>query len=246
MSGEHGGLLLFVDGGARTLLRDRLQNRNVGTGTWRPPIALFIALLLIAWPLLAWVAARALVVSAEMPHADALAVLSGGSAYRERAERAAQLFKEGRSPTIVLTNDGQRSGWSSAQQRNPFFVEREAEELKKAGVPAERIEVVPQVVSSTYQEAWVLRQYAAVHNLHSVLVVTSAYHSRRALWTLRRIFRGSGIEIGLDTPPTGDETPAPTTWWLSWRGWQNVGGEYLKIVYYRLRYDDSMSGVPET
>jgi len=181
-----------------------------------------------------------------MPRADVLAVLSGGSAYRERAQRAAQLFKEERSPTIVLTNDGQRSGWSSAQQRNPFFVEREAEELKKADVPAERIEVVPQIVSSTYQEAMVLRQYAAAHNLHSVLVVTSAYHSRRALWTLRHIFRGSGIEIGLDTPPTSEQTPAPTTWWLSWRGWQSVGGEYLKIVYYRLRYDDFISGTPET
>jgi uncharacterized SAM-binding protein YcdF (DUF218 family) len=196
-----------------------------------------LAVSLVAWFLLAWFAAEALVVRADLPRADALLVLSGSSNYVERARWAARLYREGRAPLILLTDDGQRGGWSNIEQRNPFFVERAARELTLAGVPAEKIEVLPGIVSSTYEEAAGLRAYASPHGLRSVLVVTSAYHSRRALWTLRRVMEGSGVEVGVDAPPAGvDESPAPATWWTRPRGWQMVASEYPKIVYYHLRY----------
>ena len=69
-------------------------------------------LVLIAWQLLAWIAAKALIVNAELPHADAIAVLAGSSTYLERTHRAAQLFHEGRGAKIALTNDNLHSGWS--------------------------------------------------------------------------------------------------------------------------------------
>ncbi|MDQ3665635.1 MAG: YdcF family protein [Acidobacteriota bacterium] len=194
------------------------------------------ALSLAAWWLLAWAGAQALIVRAELAHADALVVLAGSSAYTERALHAAQLFGEGRAPAIILTHDGERSGWSDAEQRNPFFVERAAEELRRAGVPAERIQVLPRAVSSTHEEAILLREYTATHQLHSVLFVTSAYHSRRALWISRHVLRGSGVEVGLSAPAPGRQMPSPMTWWWRPRGWRIVAGEYVKLAYYRLRY----------
>ncbi|HKQ52307.1 MAG TPA: YdcF family protein [Pyrinomonadaceae bacterium] len=194
------------------------------------------ALALCAWSLVAWVAARALVVSAELPRADSIVVLAGSSTYRERTRLAAELFREGRAPRIVLTNDNLRGGWSNELQRNPLFVERAAAELRGAGVPSEAIEMLPQVVSSTHDEALVLREHAETEGLRSLLLVTSAYHSRRALRTFRKVFEGSGITIGLVSVPPGDETPPASTWWLHARGWQVVAGEYVKLVYYRLRY----------
>ena len=198
--------------------------------------ALVSLLLLAGWIVLAWFAARSLVVSAELPQGEMLVVLGGSSTYVERAQEAAQLFAAGRAPKIILTNDGQQGGWSQEEQRNPFFVERTAKELEQRGVPAERIEVLPQLVSSTYDEALLLRRYAEAHQIRSILVVTSAYHSRRALWTMRRVFAGSGIEIGLASPATGWQTPPPATWWLHTKGWRVVAGEYVKLVYYRLSY----------
>ncbi|MBD0372875.1 MAG: YdcF family protein [Pyrinomonadaceae bacterium] len=195
-----------------------------------------LAVSLVVWFLLAWVAAQALVVRADLPRADALLVLSGSSNYVERNRWAARLYREGRAPLIILTNDGQRGGWSKAEQRNPFFVERAALELSRDGVPAENIEVLPGIVSSTYEEAVQLRSFAASRGLRRVLVVTSAYHSRRALWTMHRVFEGSEVEVGVDAPPLGDESPAPATWWTKLQGWQMVAGEYPKMVYYRLRY----------
>jgi uncharacterized SAM-binding protein YcdF (DUF218 family) len=195
-------------------------------------------LLLAVWVPLSWVAARALVVRAELEHADALAVLSGSSAYVERTRRAAQLFNEGRAPEIILTDDNERSGWSSEQQHNPFFVERAFEELQRAGVPAGKIVVLPlpQNNPGTYEESLTLRDYATTHGLHALFVVTSAYHSRRALWTLRRVFRGSGVAVGLDPAAADEASPAPFAWWLDRRGWQTVATEYPKLVYYWLRY----------
>jgi uncharacterized SAM-binding protein YcdF (DUF218 family) len=199
-------------------------------------LAALALLALAVWSVLAWAAARALIVSAELEHADALVVLSGSGVYVERTERAAQLLKEGRASKIILTNDTMIGPWSQEEQRNPTFTERATAELKRAGVPPEQIEVLPGPVTSTYEEAVLLRQYAASRGLRSMLVVTSGYHSRRALWTLRRVFQGSGIEIGLDPVAPGHQLPEPALWWLKPLGWRMVALEYLKIIYYFFHY----------
>jgi uncharacterized SAM-binding protein YcdF (DUF218 family) len=195
-----------------------------------------LACALLVWQSLAWSAARALIVRADLQRVDALAVLAGSSVYVERTRLAAQLYREGRAPVVLLTNDNERGGWSSAEQRNPYFVERAVNELTSAGVPRERIVVLPQPVASTYDEARELREYATANHLRALLVVTSAYHTRRAMWTLRRVFAGGAIEIGVVPVAPGAQTPAPALWWLHARGWQFVAGEYVKLVYYHFHY----------
>jgi uncharacterized SAM-binding protein YcdF (DUF218 family) len=193
-------------------------------------------ILLILWSLIAWVAARWLVVRAELAHADAIVILSGSALYAERAQWAAHLYHEGRVPRLILTHDEQLGGWGAAEERNLFTYERSLKELGRSGVPPDKIEVLLQPVSSTYDEAVLLRGYAVSHGLRSLLFVTSGQHSRRALWTLRRVFQASGIEIGLSPAPPGPRSPSAATWWLLPIGWRIVAGEYLKIVYYRLKY----------
>lgn len=190
-------------------------------------------LLLLAWPLAAWGAARALVVHEELPHAGALVILGGSRSYLERGAAAARLFRQGRAPRILLTNDGQRGGWASREQRNPFFVERSAAVLRRYGVPAGRIAILPPVVSSTHDEAVLLRRYADTHRLPSLLIVTSAYHSRRALWTFRRAFAGSETRIGIHPAPP---SPPAGEWWLHRGGWRWIFVEYVKMAYYGIRY----------
>jgi uncharacterized SAM-binding protein YcdF (DUF218 family) len=195
-----------------------------------------LLLLIVAWFVVAWLAARALIVSADLPQAEAIVVLSGSSTYLERTHKAAELYNQGRAPLVVLTDDNTRGGWSSAQQRNPYFVERAHEELVKQGVPPAQIRVAPGVASGTSEEALIIKDYAAAHGLRSVLVVTSAYHSRRALRTLRQTLAGTGTTLGITTAPTGWQTPAPAFWWLHLEGWRSVGGEYVKLTYYWLKF----------
>jgi uncharacterized SAM-binding protein YcdF (DUF218 family) len=192
-------------------------------------------LVLLLWVLVAWLGARWLIVSAPLEQADVIVMLSGSKAYPERARCAAELFKQKVAPVIVLTNDGQQGGWSNAEERNPYFYEQATEELVRLGVPQSAIEVLPQNVSSTYDEAVAVNEYARQRELHSVLVVTSGYHARRALWSFHRVFTGSGKKIGIQNAPPGPQTPRPLTWWFYPNGWRAVASEYVKMAYYRIK-----------
>lgn len=202
----------------------------------RPKILKIVSCCILIWPFVAWAGAKFLITEAPLEKADVIVVLSGSATFKERTREAAKLFFEGRAPRIVITNDNQQGPWSSSDQRNLFFYERSLEQLRNAGVPEQNIEVLMQPVSSTYEEAELIRDYAQQHGLRSILVVTSAYHSRRALWVFSKVFRDKGIPIGLDAVPPGQQSPPPATWWLDLRGWQLVPNEYLKMVYYLIRY----------
>lgn len=192
-----------------------------------------VLLVIVAWLIVAGLAPRGLVVAEPLASADAIVVLSGSSAYVERTHKAAELYRQGRAPIVLLTDDHTRGGWSSAQQRNPFFVERAMDELIKAGVPPDRIEIAPGFGGSTHDEAVIIKDFAVNKSFRSVLIVTSSYHSRRALRTFRRTVSDQGIIVGVEPAP-----PAPSTfWWLRPQGWRNVGGEYVKLIYYWFRYD---------
>jgi uncharacterized SAM-binding protein YcdF (DUF218 family) len=188
---------------------------------------------LVVWMVLAALAPRALVVSAPLASADAIVVMSGSSAYRERTQKAAQLYRDGRAPLVVVTDDNTRGGWSSAEQRNPYFVERAIDELIKDGVPQERIRLAPGTAASTHTEALIIKAYAANQGLRSVLIVTSSYHSRRALRTLRQAFAGTETTVGLE--PVNDRPSA--FWWLRPEGWRTIGVEYVKLIYYWVVYE---------
>ncbi len=201
----------------------------------RKRIFKIVLVVIVVWMIVAAVAPRVLVVSEPLASADAIVVLSGSSAYLERTQKAAELYRAGRAPLVLLTDDHTRGGWSSAQQRNPFFVERATEELVKAGVPADKIQIVPGIAASTRDEALIIRDYAVAEKLRSVLVVTSAYHSRRALRSLQQTFAGTGATVGLESPaPT---SPQSAFWWLQPEGWRTVGGEYVKLIYYWFKYE---------
>jgi uncharacterized SAM-binding protein YcdF (DUF218 family) len=190
----------------------------------------------LIWPFAAWAGAKFLITEAPLDKADAIVVLGGSATYKERTHQATRLLFEGRSQLILITNDNQQGPWSSADQRNLYYYERSFDELEKSGVPSQNIEVLVKPVTSTYEEAQVVKEYAQQRGLHSILIVTSAYHSRRALWVFSRVFRDTGISVGLTSVPPGQQTPPAATWWLSVRGWKLVPVEYVKMVYYVINY----------
>lgn len=199
-------------------------------------LLLAVIFVLALWSLVAWAAARTLEVKADLPSADAIVVLSGSATYIERVDWAARLFHEGRAPVVVLTNEGLMSGWSQTEERNPYFYELASSELQRRHVPAAKIRIVSQIGAGTFQECQRIRQFATEQGLKRLLIVTSAYHSRRALWSMRRAVAGNDIEVGMTSPPPGWQTPRPATWWFYRWGWRVVAAEYVKLVYYRWRY----------
>jgi uncharacterized SAM-binding protein YcdF (DUF218 family) len=195
-----------------------------------------VAVVFFVWVATSWAAARILIVNVGFQRADAAFVLSGAPVYFERVAYAARLFAERRAASILLTDDGVRGSWSRTLQRNPLYYERAVLRLTQAGVPPASIEILEGPIASTHDEAVLLRQYAETHALRSVIVVTSQYHTRRALWTIRQALKGTRVEVGIEPADAGPNTPPPATWWLHISGWRAVGGEYVKLPYYWLRY----------
>jgi len=199
-------------------------------------LLIVIAALLVVWALIApWLATR-LIVERPLEKADAIMVLSGSYVYKERTRKAAELYNRGIAPRIFVTNDGERGGWMKGEQTNVPYLELEKRELIAAGVPAEAITVLTDLVAGTDEEAKDLGRNLESYSIRSVIVVTSVYHSRRALWTFDRILAEKNVAIGMENAGMSDRTPNPNYWWLNPRGWQMVAGEYVKFIVYYAYY----------
>ena len=198
-------------------------------------VLIFVSTLFIGWILIAPLLANFIIVEKPLEKADAILVLSGSAVFKERTHKAAQIYKSGVSQKVLLSDDGGYSGWSEKEQRNPPFVYLAQQELISQGVAEEDIEILDKQVTGTIWEARNLDTKLKQENWQKVLLITSAYHTRRALWTFEDVV-GNDVEIGIVASPTGEETPPPWIWWLSQNGWQLVAGEYVKFVVYWLYY----------
>ena len=129
--------------------------------------AIVVTLLVTAVAVLAWFyPEKFLCVDSGRVSADVIVVLGGGS--HERPLRAAELFKQHAAPRIILTGVGD-------DQINRHI-------LLAAGVPASAIQVEGQSTTTRENAGFTLKLLRA-ENLHSVILVTSWYHSRRSLKT---------------------------------------------------------------
>jgi uncharacterized SAM-binding protein YcdF (DUF218 family) len=189
---------------------------------------------LVSWAL-STIGAASLIVDQPLRHSDALLVLAGGAAYRERLLRAAELFRAGRSNRILLTNDGQLQSWSQTLQRNPLSVERAVLTLERLGVPQARVEILPGIMHGTSDEAFAASRYIKAHPIRSLVAVTSPYHTRRTFWMLRHALPAD-VVVGIDSTPTTPATPTPASWWVTAVGWRTVAPEFFKLPYYWARF----------
>ena len=190
----------------------------------------------VVWLVIAPLLAKALIVEKKLEKADAILVLAGSRAYEERTRKAAKVYKKGIASKIFLTDDGGFAGWSQKEERNPPFVDLAKRELLEQGVAQDDIEIFKPIGSGTIYEAELIEEVSRVQNLKSILLITSPYHTRRALWTFeKKVFKGK-IRFGVTSPDKSRQVPSAYLWWLSPKGWRIVGGEYPKFLVYWLYY----------
>ena len=99
------------------------------------------------------------------------------------------LYREGMAPVILV----------SASQPDPYpdlcesAMNRRA--LLRAGVPADRIVILPKISTSTREEALQVRDYIRTHGLRRIIVVTTAFHTSRARWIFEKVLQGMDVEV---------------------------------------------------
>ena len=154
-----------------------------------------------------------LVVSIPMKHADALIVLGGEPLARPR--EASRLYMQGVAPRVFVTGIGDAGAIRKV--------------LVGEGVPTSAVTVEAKA-RTTHANAVLLKPMLEAAKVRSALIVTSPFHTRRALATFRKVM--PGINFGV--------TDASIGWWGVPEGRRDVNRfaalEFLKTAEYWILY----------
>jgi uncharacterized SAM-binding protein YcdF (DUF218 family) len=165
-------------------------------------LVIFCAFLYLARRPILRFAAESWIIEDPLDKADALIVLGDDNFYADRATRGAQLFREGKAPVIVASGRRLRPNAGIAELMEHDLVER--------GVPRDKIVRFVHDADSTLEEAQGLARLAGEKKWHSVIVVTSNFHTRRARYIFQRVFP-QGTEVRVASARDGDFDPEH--WW---------------------------------
>ncbi len=181
------------------------------------------ALLLGAVAIFVAVGRSALTVSLPLTRSDAIVLLAGS--YEERSPVVLSLYQAGYAGRILLTDDGVRRGWSREHQRNLYTNEWSELDLVRRGAARSALVSLSFQKSGTVYDALAVRDYVIKHTIHSIILVTSDYHTRRSLWIFRRVLHDLPVTIGILAAPSRA------------RLIPDIALEYVKLAYYRLRFE---------
>lgn len=176
---------------------------------------------------------RFLYVEDPLHPADAIFVLAG--TYLERPLEAADLYKTGYAPRVILSSEIMDGGELALMRRGIDVLSRAEvarDLLARIGVPPERITVLEPIHNSTSDEARSLRDLATLHHWRSVIVVTSKLHTRRARLAIRSVANGSDLQILIRA--TRYDQADPEHWWRSRSDLRLTISETQKLLAYAL------------
>ena len=166
-----------------------------------------------------------------LQNADAILVLAGSRL--ERSLEAADLYREGRASTILMTDWLPEAAIGLIRAQGiPFArdVDQQTEVMERLGVPLSAVLVPPRLHDNTAQEAQTLLEYATARGWKRVIVVSAKYHLRRSGFAIRRELAGTGIEVIMRA--TRYDPSNPARWWASRADLRWVLSEGTKYVAY--------------
>ena len=171
---------------------------------------------------------QALVVDDPRERADAIVVVAGSTPSRE--ETAATLYREGWAPRVLVSRQfvpGRVQRLIDMGVRRLDFQGESVAALQKYGVPRDAIVTLDQPVEITETELRAVAAAARDHGWRRLILVTTAFHSRRvqAIW---RRESGGAIEARLAAVP--DECAGGDAWWRRRRCGESVLHEYLGLL----------------
>ncbi len=150
--------------------------------------------------------------------ADAIIAISGGDT-KARAAEAIALYQHGWAPLLIFSGAAKdKSGPSNA-----LVMKRQA---VAAGVPASDV-LVEQFSRTTAENAKNTDKFIKNRSLNRIILVTSAYHQRRASIEFKAI-TGSRVEIV--NHPVANDDQWSKHWYLTGIGWRLALSELAKII----------------
>jgi uncharacterized SAM-binding protein YcdF (DUF218 family) len=174
-----------------------------------------------------WLAAlgRALVEDDGPAKADAILVL-GGDFWGTRIETAARLVRAGFAPIALVSGAPAPYATNEADLAVPFIVGR--------GYPSAWFVLLRNEATSTAGESDVLLPELQRRGVHSLILVTSDFHTARAARTFRAAVRAAHARIEVRVVPAPDPYFRADSWWRVREGRKIALTEWEKTVAHAL------------
>ncbi|MEI8072787.1 MAG: YdcF family protein [Candidatus Saccharibacteria bacterium] len=150
--------------------------------------------------------------------ADAIVVVSGGQT-TTRAEKGIILFKQGLASKIIFSGAALDDGPSNATAMR--------EQALSAGIPSKDIEVDSDS-QNTYQNALNTKKILENIGAHSLILVTSPYHQKRANDTFSHVL---GPDYKIENVSSFDNRWSKSGWWSTRFGLNISLSELQKLLY---------------
>lgn len=151
---------------------------------------------------------------------DAVVAISGGDTAARTAE-AIELYKNGWANYLVLSG-------AAADKTGPSNAEAMRRQAIKAEVPESAI-LLDETSETTSQNAANTRQLFDTNDIHSVILVTSAYHQRRAGLEFGK---RAGSDIRVVNHPVTSDNQWSEWWWTTPQGWWLATSEFFKVMVF--------------
>jgi len=88
--------------------------------------------------------------------------------------------------------------------------------------------------TSTQEEVEAILTYATKNKYQKIIVVSDKFHLRRIRYTFNKVFKNSPIKVMLSGAP--NSSYREDYWWKYEQGLIMVNNEYVKLIYYFLKY----------
>ena len=158
----------------------------------------------------------ALVEDEKPQKADAIVVL-GGDVFGMRILKAAELAKAGYAPVVYVSGVPDLLGPES---------DKTIEFARRHGYPVSLFHAIPNSANSTRAESHAIAVELHRHDVHSILLVTSNFHTGRAA----RLFRKEEPSFQLTVVAAPDAFFNPGRWWKTREGQKQFLFEGLKTI----------------
>jgi uncharacterized SAM-binding protein YcdF (DUF218 family) len=197
----------MVRDGAQTEMRmnDVIRALNHFGRSKRAKVLLIVSVCLLAvyflTPVLLNEAAEGLIREDRLVKADVIVAFAGDNRCN-REKRAAELYHQGWAGNVVVSGMSYAWGFHTGEAARRYVM--------SLGVPEEKISMISETLN-TRAEARALDDLMRGRGWNSAIIVTSAYHSRRAMYTIERAAQGRTF---YSSPvPTGSPEWTPQAWW---------------------------------
>jgi len=186
-------------------MNDVIRALNHYSRSKRARVLLIVSVCLLAvyflTPVLLDAAAEGLIREDKFAKADAIVALAGDNRCN-REKRAAELWRQGWADNVVVSGIRYSWGFHTGEAARKYVM--------SLGVPGEKISMISGTLN-TRTEARALEELMRERGWKSAIIVTSAFHSRRATYTVERAapdrtFYSSPV-------PTGSPEWTPRAWW---------------------------------